>query len=229
MTIKRFMKERAENAALIDEVKDILLDGSPKKMSKYRKFGVETANGFLRLLMSLGNTAFHSGDPELTGRFLGALFELAASGVLDENTLMGRTREYGLRAIHGFDYDSFAVILDGFLKYIICLRETVSVIMCLEILNKLFRRAVSEGYEAGMAKLVNVCGELDEHFAKEGLHVNRFYLKNLIITLIYFAGRDGDESLRSRIVAALMQTRPDGILGMSVASPFSVEAGMVAV
>ena len=117
MTIKRFMKERAENAALIDEVKDILLDGSPKKMSKYRKFGVETTNGFLRLLMSLGNTAFHSGDPELTGRFLGALFELAASGVLDENTLMGRTREYGLRAIHGFDYDSFAVILDGFLKY----------------------------------------------------------------------------------------------------------------
>ncbi len=97
MAVKRFMKERAERAALIDEVKDILLDGSPNKISKYRKFGLETANGLLRLLMSLGNTAFHSGDPELTGRFLGALFELAASGVLDENTLMGRIREYGLR------------------------------------------------------------------------------------------------------------------------------------
>jgi hypothetical protein len=223
------MTERAENAALIDEVKDILLDGSPKKISKYRKFGVETTNGFLKLLMSLGNTTFNSGDPELTGRFLGALFELAASGVLNENTLMGRIREYGLRAIHGFYYDALAVILDEFLKYIICMRETVSVIMCLNILNKLFRGAVSQGYEAGMAKLVNVCAELDEHFEKEGLHVNRFYLRNLIISLVYFAGKDGDETLRSRIVTALMQTRPDGVLDFGAASPFSIEAGMVSV
>ena len=64
------------------------------------------------------------------------MFELAASGVLDENTLVGRIREYGLRAIHGFDYNSFAVILDGFLKYIYCLRETASVIMCLKILKE---------------------------------------------------------------------------------------------
>jgi len=227
VAVKRFMKERSERAALIDEVKDILLDGSPKKISKYRKFGLENANGLLKFLMSLGNTVFHSGDPELTGRFLGALFELAASGVLDENTLVGRIREYGLRAIHGFDYDSFAVILDGFLQYIYCLRETVSVIMCLKILKKLFRGAVSEGYEAGMVKLVNVCVKLDEHFAKEGLHVNRFYLRNLIISLVYFAGLDGDEPLRSRTVAALMHARADGILGLGVASPVSVDAGMV--
>jgi len=227
VAVKRFMKERSERAALIDEVKDILLDGSPKKISKYRKFGLETANGLLKFLMSLGNTAFHSGDPELTGRFLGALFELAASGVIDENTLMGRIREYGLRAIHGFDYDSFVVILDGFLKYIYCLRETASVIMCLKILKKLFSGAVSEGYEAGMVKLVNVCAELDEHFEKEGLHVNRFYLRNLIISLVYFAGLDGDEPLRSRTVAALMHARADSILGLGVASPVSVDTGMI--
>jgi hypothetical protein len=35
VAVKRFMKERAEKAALIDEVKDILLDRSPKKISKY--------------------------------------------------------------------------------------------------------------------------------------------------------------------------------------------------
>jgi hypothetical protein len=179
--------------------------------------------------MNLGNTAFHSGDPELTGRFLGALFELAASGVLDEDTLVGRIREYGLRAIHGFDYDSFAVIIDGFLEYIYCLKETVSVIKCLKVLKKLYRGAISEGYEVGMAKLVDVCAELDEYFEKEGLHVNRFYLRNLIISLVYFAGRDGDESLRSRIVAALMHARADGILGLDKASPFSVDAGMVSV
>ena len=229
MAVKRFMKERSERAALIDEVKDILLDGSPNKISKYRKFGLETANGLLRLLMSLGNTAFHSGDPELTGHFLGALFELAASGVLDENTLVGRIREYGLRAIHGFDYDSFAVILDGLLKYIYCMKETVSVIKCLKVLKKFYRGAISESYEAGMAKLVDVCSELDEHFVKEGLHINRFYLRNLIISLVYFAGQDGDESLRSRIVAALMNTLADDILGFSVTTPVSVEAGMVSV
>ena len=223
------MKERAERMALIDEVKDILLDGSPNKIHKYRKFGLETANGLLRLLMSLGNTFFHSGDPELTGRFLGALFELAASGVLDENTLVGRIREYGLRAIHGFDYDSFAVILDGFLKYIYCLKETASVIKCLKVLKKLYRGAISKGYEAGMAKLVDVCAELDEHFAKEGLHINRFYLRNLIISLVYFAGQDGDESLRSRIVAALMHARADNILGLGMASPLSVDAETVSV
>ena len=229
MAVKRFMKERAERAALIDELKNIILDGSPKKISKYRKFGFETANGFLRLLMSLGNTTFHSGDPELTGRYLGALLELAASGVLDENTLVGRVREYGLRAIHGFDYDSFAVILDGLLKYIYGLRETVSVIKCLKVLKKLYRGAVSESYEAGMAKLVDVCSELDEHYAKEGLHINQFYVRNLIISLIYYAGQDGDESLRSRIVSALKHVHADDILGLGVASPFSVDAGAASV
>ncbi len=80
-----------------------------------------------------------------------------------------------------------------------------------------------------MAKLVDACSELDEHFVKEGLHINRFYLRNLIFSLVYFTGQDGDESFRSRIVAALMHARANGNLGLGVASPISFNAGRASV
>ena len=72
-------------------------------------------------------------------------------------------------------------------------------------------------------------GELDEHFAKEGLQINQFYVRNLIISLVYFAGKDGDEPLRNRIVAALKYAHADDILGLGVTSPFPINAGVVSV
>lgn len=214
MSIKKYMRDRVEKESLIDEVKDILLDGSPKELSKYRKFGLESVHGFLKLLLSLGNTAFNSGDPEVIERFMRALCELTVSGVLDKDTYLGRIQHYGLRTIHGFDYDSFTVILDRFLDYIYGLKETDSVIASLKVLKRFSRGVVSEGYEAGMVKLVDMFAELDEFFETEGMRVNRFYLRNVVISMVYFAGRDGDESLRKRVIIALMDARSDGILGL---------------
>lgn len=219
MAVKRFIRERGERAALIDEVKGVLLDGSPKKLERYRKSGLETVDDFLRFFMSLGNMAFHSGDPEVIGRFLGSLFELAGSGRFDGDEVVGRIRYYGLRSIHGFDYDSFALILDSFVEYIRGLRETVRVNACLGVLRSLALRSVSEGFNAGVGGLVDVLVRLDDHFMVESLHVNRFYLRNLVVSLVCFAGRNGDESLRGRIISD-----SGGILGLVEAQPPAVEA-----
>ena len=227
MSIKKYMRDRVEKESLIDEVKDILLDGSPKELSKYRKFGLESVHGFMKLLLSLGNTAFNSGDPQVIERFMRALCELTVSGVLDKDTYLGRIQHYGLRTIHGFDYDSFTVILDRFLDYIYGLKDTDSVITCLKVLKRFSRGVISEGYEAGMIKLVDIFAELDEFFEVEGKRVNRFYLRNVVISMVYFAGSDGNDSLRKRLVIALMDASSDGLIGLGENSPVYSDIKMV--
>jgi hypothetical protein len=218
VAIKRFIRERAERAALIDEVKGVLLDDSHKRMERYRKSGLKTVDDFLRFFMSLGNMAFHSGDPEVIERFLGSLFELAGSGKLDGDEVVGRIRYYGLRSIHGFDYNSFSLILESFMGYIRGLRETVRVNSCLGVLRSLALRSVSEGFNAGVGGLVDVLVGLDDHFMVESLHVNRFYLRNLVVSLVCFAGRSGEESMRGRIIADA-----GGILGVVEGRPPAVD------
>jgi len=201
VAVKKFMRERADRAALIDEVKGILLGGSRKRMGRYRKAGLETVEDFLRFFMDLGNMAFHSGDPEVVGRFLGSLFELAGAGVVDGDEVLRRVRRYGLKSVQGFDYDSFALMLEDFSGYVRGLREAVYVNSCLGVLRGLALRSVSGGFEDGVMGLVGVFVGLDDHFGGEGMHVNRFYLRNSVISLVYFAGRRGDASMRDGLVA----------------------------
>ena len=224
MPVKKYMRERSERSALIDEVKGVLLDGSPRRIGRYRKSGLETVEDFMRFFMNLGSMAFQSGDPEVMGRFLVSLFELAGSGKVDGDEVVGRVHHFGLRSIQGFDSDSFELILGSFADYVCGLRETASVNSCLVVLRRLGLRSVSVGFAAGVAGLVDVLVRLDGHFAAEGLHVNRFYLKNSVVSLVCFAGRVGDESLRGRIVADA-----DGILGVDGVRPLAVEAAPAAV
>ena len=219
MAVKRFMRDRADRAALIDEVKGVLLEGSPRRLGRYRKSGLVTVDDFLRFFMNLGNMAFHSGDPEVIGSFLGSLFELAASGVVDGDEVLERVHRYGLRAIHGFDVDSFELILGSFAEYVCGLRGAVQVNSCLGVLRCLAHASVSEGFEAGVAGLVDALVRLDGRFVSEGLGVNRFYLRNHVISLVCFAGRSGGEALRGRIMADA-----GGILGVDEARPAAAEA-----
>lgn len=219
MTVKKYMQERSERSALIDEVKGVLLDGSPRRMGRYRKSGLETVEDFMRFFMNLGSMAFQSGDLEVMGRFLRSLFELAGSGKMDGDEVVGKVHHFGLRSIQGFDSDSFELILESFADYVRGLREATSVNSYLGVLRSLGLRAVSVGFEAGVAVLVDVLVRLDGHFAAEGLHVNRFYLKNTVVSLVCFAGRGGGESLRGRIVADA-----GGIIGVDEVRPPAVEA-----
>ena len=219
MSVKRFMKERAERAALIDEVKGVLLDGSPKRLGRYRKYGLESADDFLEFFMNQGNLTIHSGDSEVIGHFLGSLLELAGSGVVDGGEVLGRIHQYGLRSIHEFDIDLFGLILGRLADYVCGLRETVSVNSCLGVLRGLAQRAVSAGFEVGVMALVGVLSRLDDHFEAESLLVSRFYLRNSVIAMVCFTGRRGDESFRSRVVADI-----GGIIGVDGARPATVEA-----
>jgi hypothetical protein len=215
--VKKYMRERSERSALIDEVKGVLLDGSPRRMGRYRKSGLETVEDFMRFFMNLGSMAFQSGDPVVMERFLRSLFELASSGKVDGDEVVGRVRHFGLRSIQGFDSDSFELILESFADYVRGLREATSVNSYLRVMRRLGLRSVSVGFEAGVTVLVDVLVRLDEHFAAEGLHVNRFYLKNTVVSLVCFAGRGGGEALRGRIVADA-----GGIIGVDEVRPPAV-------
>lgn len=203
--VGQYLQDREKKEGLIDEIKEILLDGSENQLRRYRKFGLKSKNGYLRLLIDLGNKAFYSGETEVIRHFLQVMFELAASGVLNEDIFLGRIRYFGLRSIQRFDYDSFAITLDGFFEYVCKLNETSSVNLCLQVLEKLSYGAVSNDNEACIAKLIDVFSQLNVYFEVENMYVSKIFLGNMVISLVHYAGQVRGESFRNRIIAALMR------------------------
>jgi hypothetical protein len=63
--VSQYLQARAKREDQIDEIKEILLDGSDTFLSRYKKHGLKSKNGYLRLLIDLGNQAFYSGDTEV--------------------------------------------------------------------------------------------------------------------------------------------------------------------
>ena len=216
--VGQYLQDRAKKESLIDEIKEILLDGSENQLSRYDKFGLKSKNGYLRLLMDLGNNAFHSGETEVIRYFLQVFFELATSGVLDEDIFLGRIQIFSLRSIHRFDYDSFAITLDGFIEYMCGLEEISSVNLCLQVLEKISFGAITEGNEACIEKLINKFSILNVHFETENMHVSKMYLGNLAISLVHFAEQEKGEALKNRLIAALMRLPTKGKEHMALLS-----------
>ena len=203
--ISQYLKARAKSEGQIDEIKEILLDGSDTYLSRYKKYGLESKNGYLRLLIDLGNQAFYSGDTEVSRHFLTVLLELKAAQILDEDIFLGRIQHFGLRSIDRFDYDFFALTLDGFVEHINRLNETSEVNMCLRVLEKLSYGAVTKDNEACVAKLINVFALLSVHFENQSMVASKMDIGNLVISLVNFAERTRGESLKNRIIVAITQ------------------------
>jgi hypothetical protein len=208
--VSQYLQDRAKRESQINEIKEILLDESETKLSRYKKFGLESKNGYLRLLMDLGNQAFYSGDTEVSRLFLQVILELKAAGVLDEDIFLGRIQHFGLRSIDRLDYDFFALTLDGFVEHIYGLNENSSVYICLQVLEKLSHGAVSKDNEACIAKLINVFALLSVHFENQSMLVSKMEIGNFVISLVNFAERTRGESLRNRIIAAITQLPNNG-------------------
>jgi hypothetical protein len=208
--VSQYLQARAKREDQIDEIKEILLDGSDTFLSRYKKHGLKSKNGYLRLLIDLGNQAFYSGDTEVSRHFLQVLLELKAAQILDEDIFLGRIQHFGLRSIDRFDYDFFALTLDGFVEHIYRLKEPSTVYVCLQVLEKLSYGAVTKDNEACVAKLINVFALLNVHFENQSMLVSKIHVGNLVISLVNFAERIRGESLKNRIITAITQLPSNG-------------------
>lgn len=207
MSIKKFLRRRADKAELIDDVKEVILDGSPKKLRRYKKFGLETLDDFIQFFMGMGNTTLNSGDPEVFRYFLETLFELAGAGRVDISDVLGKIKYYGVRAINNYDFDTFMLILESYFDHICLASDVFYLNSCLGVLSGLAQKALSEGFDEGLAELVDLLVRLNVRFNNNGMQVNRFYLKNVAISLIDFADRNDKVALKNRLITDL-----DGVM-----------------
>ena len=111
MAIKRFVRERSERTEFIDELRDVLVGGSSKLVKGVGDGGVGV---YLRFFLSVGNTAYRSGDADVFEYYLRSLFEVVEAGPegVDCAGLVGRVRGYGFRSIRDFDLAMFGAVVE---------------------------------------------------------------------------------------------------------------------
>jgi hypothetical protein len=213
LALKRFVKERSERTGLIDELRDALVSGSSSSVKSVGNSGVGV---YLRFFLSLGNSAYRSGDTDVFEYYLRSLFEVveAEPEGVDCIGLAGRVQGFGFRSIRDFDLDMFGAVVEVMAESVFSMRDVGEIGGRLEFLRDLTLRSAEAGFEGGVLAVVDMFRLLGVHFTDEGLGVSSLSLKNHIVGLVHYLGGVGDESLRRRVISLV-----EGVL----ASPGGVE------
>lgn len=212
MALKRFVRERSERTALLDELRDVIVGGSSRGV----KGVVDGGPGVcLRFFLSLGNEAYRSGDADVFEYFLGSLFDVVEAGPegVDCDGLVGRVRGYGFRSVRDFDLAMFGAVVEVVAERVFAMRSVVEISGWLGFLRDLALRSAEAGFEGGVLGVVDVFRLLGVHFVDEGLGVSSMSLRNHVVGLVHYLGGVGDEGLRGRVISLV-----EGVLAPSEAA-----------
>ena len=220
MAIKRFVRERSERTEFIDELRDVLVGGSSKRVKGVGDGGVGV---YLRFFLSVGNTAYRSGDADVFEYYLRSLFEVVEAGPegVDCADLVGRVRSYGFRSIRDFDLAMFGAVVEVVAERVFSMRDVGEIGGRLEFLRDLGLRSAEAGFEGGVLGVVDVFRLLGVHFEGEGLGVSSMSLKSHVVGLVHYLGGVGDDGLRGRVISLV-----EGVLAPPEAAEVPVEEGV---
>jgi hypothetical protein len=212
LALKRFVKERSEKTELIDELRDVLVGGSSRGVKVVGDGGV---GAYLRFLLSLGNSAYRSGDADIFEYFLRSLFDVieARPEGVDCDGLVERVRGYGFRSVRDFDLAMFGAVVEVVAERVFAMRSVVEISGWLGFLRDLALRSAEAGFEGGVLVVVDVFRLLGVHFVDEGLGVSSMSLRNHVVGLVHYLGGVGDEGLRGRVISLV-----EGVLAPSEAA-----------
>ena len=225
MAFKRFVRERSERTALIDELRDVLVGGSSRGVKGVVDGGPGVCS---RFFLSLGNVAYRSGDSDVFEYFLRSLFAVVGAGPegVDCGGLVGRVRGYGFRSVRDFDVAMFGAVVEVVAEGVFSMRDVVEIDGWLGFLRDLGLRSAEAGFDGGVLAVVDVFRLLGGHFEGEGLGVSAMSLRNHVVGLVHYLGSVGDDGLRGRVISLVEGVlEPSGSLeapvddGVSVGSP----------
>jgi len=199
LALKRFVRERSERTALIDELMDVIVGDSSSSV----KGVIDDGPGVcMRFFLSLGNVAYRSGDSDVFECFLRALFEVveARPEGVDCEGLMGHVRDYGFRSMRDFDAAMFGVLVEAVAGRVFSMRDVAEIDGWLGFLRDLGLRSAEAGFDGGVLAVADVFKLLGVHFVREGLGVSAMSLRNHIVGLVHYLGGAGDDRLKSRVI-----------------------------
>jgi len=201
MSVKKFIRERMEKRALIDDLKRAVISGSNSKTRDFDKIDASSSRDVLDLMISVGNVAFTAGEIDVFEYFIDAMFDVVGSGA-DVNTdeLLESVLHFGVMSTYNHDIYSYSIVLENFVEYIFGLREMEAIDSNLRVLRKMALESGRKGFDSGVLQVAAALKDTADHLDKEGMQLSRFFLKNHLISMIYAVDRSRNEGLREDII-----------------------------
>lgn len=207
MSFKDYLQEREGRLELLSGLKQAILSEPHKNGKLLKKYGVETSDEVLWMLVSQGNMAYRSGDLEAFEYFVELLFEIieASPEDVEEEQVLREIKHYGLMSVHHHNYHPFRAVLENYGEYLGGKSDVESYRHHLSVMRDLGLKSLNENFEAGVFKVVGVLRDLNESLIEKELEVCRTYLKNAIIAIVSSVERSQREDLKGKIVSEVQE------------------------
>ena len=207
MSFKDYLQEREGRLELLSGLKQAILDEHHKHGKLLKKYGVETSEEMLWMLVSQGNMAYVSGDLESFEYFVELLFEIieASPEDVEEEQVLREITHYGLMSAHHHNYHPFRAVLENYGKYLSGKSDVESYKHHLYVMRDLGLKSLNENFEAGVFKVVGVLRDLNDSLMEKELEVCRTYLKNAVIAIVSLVERSQREDMKGRIVSEVQE------------------------
>jgi hypothetical protein len=202
VSFKDYLQEREGRLELLSGLKQAILDEPHKHGKMLKKYGVETSDEVLWMLVSQGNMAYVSGDLETFEYFVELLFEIieASPEDVEEEQILREITHYGLMSAHHHNYHPFSVVLENYVEYLGRKTDVESYRHHLNVMRDLGLKSLNEDFEAGVFKVVGVLRDLNDSLMEKELEVCRTYLKNAVIAIVSLVERSQREDMKGRIL-----------------------------
>lgn len=207
MSFRDYLQEREGRLELMSGLKQAILNEPHKHGKLLRKYGVETSDEVLWMLVSRGNMAYRSGDLEAFEYFVELLFEIveAPPEEVEEEQLLREVNHFGLMSAHQHSYHPFRAVLEGYGDYLGSKSDVESYKHHLSVMRDMGLKALNEDFEAGVIKVVGVLRDLNESLIEKELDVCRTYLKNSVIAIVSLVEKSQREDLKGRILSDVQE------------------------
>jgi len=202
VSFKDYLQEREGRLELLSGLKQVILDEPHKHGKLLKKYGVETSEEMLWMLVSQGNMAYMSGDLESFEYFVELLFEIieASPEDVEEEQVLREVTHFGLMSAHHHNYHPFRAVLENYGEYLGGKSDVESYRHHLSVMRDLGLKSLNENFDAGVFKVVGVLRDLNDSLMEKELEVCRTYLKNAVIAIVSLVERSQREDLKGRIL-----------------------------
>jgi len=216
VSFRDYLQEREGRLELLSGLKQAILDEPHKHGKLLKKYGVETSEEVLWMLVSQGNEAYRSGDLEAFEYFVELLFEIieASPEDVEEEQVLREIKHYGLMSAHHHNYHPFRAVLENYGEYLSGKSDVESYRHHLSVRRDPGLKSPNENIEAGVFKVVGVLMDLNDSLREKELEVCRTYLKNAVIAIVSLVERSQREDMKGKIVSDVQE-----ILGFGDVEP----------
>jgi hypothetical protein len=225
MSVKKYVKEQHEKRKLLLKLKNIIIEEPKKEFKTLKQLDIKTLSEVMEMYINIGNMSYFTGDNDIFEYFIESLFDIinAAPVKFNEEELIKYIYKYGFMSSRNYNITPYCIILSNIKSNIFRSEDMQLINQHLDMLENLAMTSEEHNYESGTMETLHILKDIDDYLKKKNMEVNRFYLKNIIISVIHSAEKNQHEHLKDKIVAEsneilelkILKDQPEAVYGDS--------------